>query len=65
MGMKVTEIVQLIVAAWPVLPAFVAMAREVREVADPDSSGGRWIATAERPEINRVFWSAYDKVTGR
>ena len=63
--MKVTEIFRLIVAAWPILPAFVALARGVREAADPDSSGGRWIAIAKRPEINKVFWGTYDKVTGR
>ena len=63
--MKVTQIFQLIVAAWPILPAFVVLARGVREAADPDSSGGRWIAISERPEINRMFWGAYDKVTGR
>ena len=63
--MKLTQIFRLIVAAWPVLPAFVALARAVHVAADPDSSGGRWIAIAERPEINRVFWGAYDKATGR
>jgi len=57
--MKVTQIFRLIVAAWPVLPAFVALAKAVHVAADPDSSGGRWIAIAKRPEIT------YDKVTGR
>ena len=63
--MKLTQIVQLIVNAWPVLPAFVALAKAVHDSVDPKSAGGRWISHEERPDINKAFWDAYDKGTKR